>query len=275
MATEVLEQPVSAGEGDQGALMTTDAQAAYLDLMGAYNRALAGASRVETAHDEWASAGLVRVMVGSHIRVRLRALGAAYGQLAAAVGDREGCDWLNAARDDCEWIASRLPAVRLRPLVLGVVPPAGALLSTRIPGWVGYALLALSGAIVVFLLVGYLTVRNSYRCKRELLMPGATAVDKMEKEEQERFAPPEISIRDNTYLAEDRAFAAVHRGKRREVQVDRSLRILGWTLLGEAFVLAPLFLWDGRYWWISAAATVVALAGFALIGKLERERVWI
>jgi hypothetical protein len=246
--------------------------------MSVYNRVLGEASRAdrgrprggtERIFDKIRSGYVIRTMVGSHVRNRLSELAAAYAQLAATFppGDPSR-QWLDGAREDSERIADSLPRIRFRPLaLLPAVAPLVVLLS-QLPGWVGYLFLGVGIGLVAPLILGYVTVWKSYRFKRELLLPGASEIDKLDMEEQTE------AVTDNVYAAEDFAFIAAWRGKRLEVQVDHGMRIVGLLVVTEAAIFAPAFLWKDGPGWVTAAVLVVALVlGFVLERK-ARHRYW-
>jgi hypothetical protein len=258
------------------------AENAYLDLMAAYNRALGRASHPvgSQAGSGMGSTYLTRLMVKTHIRARLKALAAAYAEVAAAIEpaseNSPARRWLDGAREDCERIATALPAIRFRPLLLAVISPAAALLSITIPGWLGYALLALAGAIPTFVVLAYMTTRSSYRGKRQILMPGALKIDEMPENQQvSAFESKGALIIDNAYLAENLAFGAIGRDKRLETQLDRSIKHAGLLLLAEGTGLLPLFLWDGKYWWVTLIVAALTVAGSFILGKFEKNRAWL
>ena len=223
---------------------------------------------------------LVRRMVKDHVGNRLTELSAAFGQLAPAVrpGD-PSWKWLDAAHDDCERIIETLSKSRLRPLALLslVVSPAVAVTSklSGLPGWVGDALLIAAVVAIPAILALYAGAWASYRCKRELLLLGASEIDRQSVPCQKKATGP------NVYVAENRAFAAVGRTKRLEVEIDGLLRNLAWSVVLElGVILFFSFRDDGSHQTLWMAGLVVCLIGFAGLliqssSKFDRTRYWI
>lgn len=271
----------SAGEPPAwGSIGLDQAETAYRDLMAGYGAVLGKASRLrrrggedvaEKLNATQISGGLVRLMLQAHVRSRLEELSSAYAQLAPAMrsAEDEGKHWLDVAQADASRIAGTLHRVRLRPLaLLPIVVPIGALLS-NIPGWVGYLFLALSGAIVTFAWLGYTTLRESYRYKRKIMLPNASEIDKRAEAEQWKVRAG------NVYNLEDRAFAAIGRGKKPEAQIDRLIRMVVLILLFEALWIVPIVIWDGRYILPTVAVVGPAFVGLLLWLRREQERVWL
>ena len=90
-----------------------------------------------------------------------------------------------------------------------------------------------------------------------------------------RFRSEGALIVDNAYLAENLAFGAIGRGKRFETQLDRSIKQASLLLLAEGTGLLPLFLWDGKYWWVTLVAIAVTITGSFILAKLEKNRAWL
>jgi hypothetical protein len=253
-------------------------ESGYRDLMERYNRALAQASLVgrtragepDLPSDKHGDAAgfLVRLMVKGHIRQRLHELSIGYLQLMPTATTDQAREWLDRAREDCERIVRALPRIQLRPLLLAVVAPLAAALSKLpgIPEWLAIVMISVAGGIPGFLIFCYATVRGSYRVKRELLLPGATKIDKLSAEQQR------LHVAGNAFEAEDRAFAAIGRGKRREREADRLMPRLGLLLLAEALCFLPIAL--NSHQWVPLVVAGFVFAGYFLLLKFERERVW-
>lgn len=253
-------------------------ESGYCDLMERYNRALAQASLVGRSREGEpalpsdkhgdAAGFLVRLMVKAHVRQRLLELSIGYLQLMPTATTDRAREWLDRAREDCERIVQSLPRIQLRPLLFAVVAPLAAALSKLpgIPEWLAIVMISVAGGIPGFLIFCYATVRGSYRVKRELLLPGATKIDKLSLEQQRLY------VAGNAFEAEDRAYAAIGRGKRREREADRLMARLGLLLLAEALCFLPIAL--NSHQWVPLVCAVIVFAVYFLSLKFERERVW-
>jgi hypothetical protein len=162
------------------------------------------------------SDGLVRLLVGAHVRKRLEELATIYAQLAHLSSDEARAQlgaWAKPKRDGLVEVATGLPSLRLPgilvaiPLVITVVGPL-----TRVP-WTVY--LAFLGGAYVYVGVVFRLFVNSFWRKREILLPGATAVRGLPFEEQEG------SGERNVYRSENELFERLGRGKRPEPRLDR------------------------------------------------------
>lgn len=268
-----------AGPADAGAVLDMDAvKSGYCDLMDRYNRALGQASWLGRSQEGeppqssskygFAAPSLVRLMVRVHVRQRLYGLATGFLQLIPTMESEQSREWLDRAREDCEKIAQALPRIQLRPLLLAVIAPLAAVLSKLpgLPDWLVIVMLSIAAAIPSFLVLGYFTVRGSYRTKRELLLPNATEIDKMSVEQQRTY------VTDNAYEAESRVFAAIGRGKRLERELDQILIRLGVLLLAEVLCFLPFAL--DSYGWVSVALGLALFVVYFLLLKFERKRVW-
>lgn len=243
-------------------------KAAHIQLMRAYVGVLAAASRGERVgiqreysftprlSESW---WLVRLLVGTHIRRQLSELGTVYLQLEQAADNDHGGPadaWLRKAREGCLATAERLPKLRLT-VVLALAPlvlPLVAWVSKHL-GLIGQWLFILVIVYPFGFWLGYKTIRDSYRVKRSLFFPAAGEVDKQPTKKQEE------RVSNNTYAIEDELFKSVlHRGKKREVQIDKWLWSVGYVLIIEA---AALISWRAKlpYWPLLIIAIVVTLIG--------------
>lgn len=166
------------------------AREGFSGLADAYRDLLARASRVGRSDEEDPLADfaghddvppLVRRMVSAHVRGRLNELALACAQGAAAkrMTDDSEWTWLDEAREDCERVAGNLPSLRVRPAAL--VPfalPLIGLLGKHFSGWGSAVVSALVATTLAVAFAGYLAIRDSYRAKRELLLPGALELDR-------------------------------------------------------------------------------------------------
>jgi hypothetical protein len=224
----------------------TDVKLAHVELMRAYVNALDEASLVnrvqpwprrsagETWKYHWRSAKsevgfLVRWMTGSHIRRNLKDLADIYLQLEQTfIGDESDPPdpWLRAAREGCLATADRLPSSRL-PGAITIVSLAAAVagILSKLPGWAGPFFLTAAIGAIIGQLVFYPIIASSYRYKRSLFLRDAGLIDRRSPEEQKS------AHANNTYALEDGLFKMLHRGKRRENEVDKLTSIIELGLL--------------------------------------------
>jgi len=164
---------------------------------------------------------------------------------------------------DCRVLAPlRLPSLALLALVPPFILKINGLFGGN-HGVIGAALAAFA-ATAVF---AFLSVRDSYRCKREILLANASEVDRRQGAEQ-------LLTHDrNVYAAEDLAFEAIGRGKRPEVEVDRWMERLIALIVAE--VPALLVIFGGESYVLPALAMLAVIVGIlTLMGKSRRVRVW-
>jgi hypothetical protein len=263
---------------------------AYRRLTTAYAEALGRAERVgrplpgerppadappEGAH--WYLFGpLVRLLAGGHVRSKLRALAARCAQLEPALDpDRDATarSWLAEVRESSERTAAMLPSLRvpsvfvLVPFLLGLAPVAGKALDVGIPGWVWFALGAFAIGVSV---AGFADLWTAFRHKRELLLPGAAAVDREPAAAQLKHTGV------NAYRDENDLFALLGSGKRQEAQLDQL-----------AFVLLMLFAIQASYLvgsvlgrssssiaWTAAGLAAVLSVVFIVVSSRAPKRVW-
>jgi len=165
----------------------------------AYVQALEDASKVgrtpvedsETAKDAGSetmeSGPLVRLLVEAHVRRSLNQLRAIYAQLELALGGTEQAGprtWLKDKRESLQTAREGLASLRL-PGVFVLVPFVVGLVTAlaKVPGSV-YILLA--SAMLGPAYIGAWRLRDSYRRKRECLLPGSKEIDKLKFEKQRK-----------------------------------------------------------------------------------------
>lgn len=250
-------------------------RAAYYSLLGEYNRVLCEASKLGRdggidieAIGEYVSPGLARRLLLAHVGRRLGELSDSYIQLAATYAGGEGAkEWLEEAGADARRIAASLPPLRLPPLAfLALVPPLIFKLTGLFGGNHGVIAAAL-GVFAATAVVVFLTVRDSYRCKREILLANASKVDRRPDAEQR------LVHDQNVYAVENLAFEEIGRGKRPEGEVDRWMEGLIAVILAEVPVFLVIF--GGESYLVPAVIMLaVALGCSFLLGRLRRERAW-
>ena len=255
--------------------MDSGVRAAYYNLLGEYNRVLCEASKLgrdggvnAEAVGEYVSPGLTRRLLRAHVGRRLGELSDSYLQLAATYpGGEPAREWLKEAADDAERIATSLPPLRLPPFALLALLPPLIFKAVDLPGGnrgVTGVVVAVFAAAAIFI---FLSVRDSYRCKREILLTNASEVDRRQDGEQRQ-------ARDgNVYAVENLAFGVIGRGKRPEVEVDRWMGGLIMLIIAE--VPAFLLIFGGQSYLVSAVTMLAVILGFCvLVGRLRTERVW-
>lgn len=251
-------------------------RAAYYELMSGYDRALAEASRLGQKGEaeleragEYVSPSLAQRLVKAHINRKLGDLGDSYLQLAATFPAGEPRrDWLVSAVEDARRIATSLPRLRFPPFALLVLVPPLVLRAADLLGGNRDVILGVVGILVLVAGYIFLVVRDSYRCKREILLPEATKVDRLGTEQQRRV------LAGNVYATEDRAFGAIGRGKRPEAQVDRLIGALVAFLLAEAPAL--ILIVGGQAYLPLSLVLLASIVGlFTVLRRLRFDRVWL
>jgi hypothetical protein len=246
--------------------------AAYMNLLGeaTYLRAgNQGPVEVGEVTSEMASRKLISTMARVHVRRQLSELALALSQAAAALGPGTAREAVDRAREDCERTAAMLPVVRFRPLALTpfLIPLLG-LLSKEGPSWLGIALVAAAIVLVVGLLAACMVIWMSYRCKRELFLPGAKLLDKSDPSAQEQHDGW------NVYRVEDLAFGDLGWCKRPELEVDRTVRWWAMILVFEAAIVASVVVDGGRYAWTEIVFVALLGVSSSLMARREKQRIW-
>jgi hypothetical protein len=198
---------------------------------------------------------------------RLGEISDSYFQIAATFPASEPArDWLEEAGEDARRIAASLPLLRLPPLaLLLLVPPLIVKAADQLGGDRGVIAVvsAVFAAAVIFVC---LSIRDSYRCKREILLGDASEVDKRQHVEKPRVNDG------NVYAVENLAFGAIGRGKRPEVEVDRWME--GLIMLIFAEVPAFLVIVCGQSYVVAVSMLIAIVGSCVLLARLRRERVW-
>ena len=261
---------------------------AYRRLMAGYASALGEAERVErplpgerpageSERPNWVLYGpLVRLLTGGHVRTKLRGLAARCAQLEAALDparDPAPRAWLAEVRESSERTASMLPSLRvpsifvLVPFLLGLAPVAGEALDLGVPGWIWVAL----GAVAIGASVSaFADLWTAFRRKRELLLPGAAAVDREPAAAQLEYAGP------NAYRDEDELFALLGSGKRQEAQLDQVAFVLLMVFAIQASYLVGSLVGAGseKLAWAAIAIALVLTVVFGVASRRAPRRVW-
>jgi hypothetical protein len=217
-------------------------------------------------------APLIRLLVGAHVRKRLSHIAGRYAQLELASEADEGREWLARAREDAERVAAGLPSLRVPGLaavvsvVVGVVTLATKL---SIPA-VSDAAWGVAVFIVLELLIfNYDALPHAYRYKRELLLPGATQIDRTSDAAQREHTDG------NVYADEDALFASLGTAKSPETPLDvRSYQFVVVTL-GLLLTIPMAFVDDpglvGELW---IAVVVTSVLFTCIFLSVRHERQW-
>jgi hypothetical protein len=102
---------------------------------------------------------------------------------------------------------------------------------SKLSGWAGTLFLGAASGTIVSLWILWPAILSSYRYKRSLFLRDAGLIDRRSPEEQKSARTK------NTYALEDNLFKMLHRGKRRETEVDKltstiELGLLTYTAIG-------------------------------------------
>lgn len=216
-------------------------------------------------------APLIRLLVGAHVRRRLSRIAGRYAQLEMATEADEGREWLARAREDAERVAEGLPSLRLpgiAALVSVLVGIATLVTKLSVPE-ISTAAWGVAVFILLELLIfNYDALPHAYRYKRELLLPGATGIDRTAAPEQGEHTDG------NVYADEDALFAALASAKNRESPLDvRSYQFVV-VVVGLLLAVPVGFVDDpglvGELW-IAAAVTFVIFGCILLDVRLQRQ----
>jgi hypothetical protein len=253
---------------------------AHVQLMRAYVGALAAASiygRSEDVQDQLSYGAyprpvLVRWLVGSHIRRKLTELGAIYLQLEQALyHDSQDSDdrGLSKIREGCIATAENLPKMRLPGLaaLVSLAVPLGAALN-KVLGGTTNGLVTFTSLLFACIVTAWWVIKDAYIGKRSLFLPDAERVDKEKSDQQKQ------TLEHNVYAIEDELFRRLHRGKKREAQVDEVLLTLAYVVIVQAAILLCVWLHlDG--WWAILVAVGLSL-GYGLYKKWRgNNRIWL
>lgn len=214
---------------------------------------------------------LVRLLVGSHVRIRLNDLARRFAQIEPALDPESsalGRAWFAQHRALVEDMSSHLPSLRV-PGIFVVAPFAIALITAMgnvsAHAW-GVVILLVGGpaAIAMFGLI------KAFRRKRELFLENATTTDRDTPQGQ-----LEHSGR-NVYRLEEELFSLLGSRRRPESQID------GWTISLGAILLAELS-WSIPLWATSSSTAIdiigliggfaILFAAIAVTAKLPK-RIW-
>jgi hypothetical protein len=262
---------------------------AHVQLMRAYVNALAAASQfgrsdvqrkgrkfIQNLIAPWG--WTVRWLVGSHIRRNLIDLGTVYLQLEQTFtrDDAEPVDsWLTEVRAGCLAVAEKLPRLRL-PGIIAIVSAGAAVagLLGKLPGWVGSLFVGLSAGLATEFFFFYPSMWNSYLYKRSLFLRDAKRIDKKKTEDQK-------GKRDNNiYALEDELYHLLHRGKRREVEIDKMLSSIGLGLIWYGAIGLTLWVskWNPDKPFPTSVFVVSFIGGLVYIlltwRQIKRRRAW-
>jgi hypothetical protein len=259
MATEKSEsrpavEPISSKDVAPILLVgSEDLRLSFSRLMAGYGGALGGAEQIDVSRGREGKLGpaieyqgsfaplarmvlgepgplyapLVRLLTGSHVRKQLFALAARCAQLGAAADpERDGGlrDLLDEVRERAGQTASFLPSPRrpsalvFIPFTIGLAAPLGSLVTTNLPDYLWFLILI---ALLLIVWIVYVELAEAYRTKRELLLPGATEIDRQPLDQQSGYAGQ------NVYRDETELFKLLGSGRRREAELDRTAAFLG------------------------------------------------
>jgi hypothetical protein len=241
---------------------------AYLSLMVSYNLVLGEASRVGRQRisslpqpKKWRAnrlmfGPLVRLLVGSHIRKQLNTISVRCAQLELTLDSNRDAarrDWLKEARKSAELAATSLPSLGLISIVVPLVPSIGALVAAvvvgfgRLPGlsllgvaympWLGDSIvIVVMSTVLGIAYVAYRELRQAFRHKREMFMPGATQLDREPVDTQGKYDGQ------NIYKDEDSLFTMLGSSKSSEAELDKIARTLLILLFVEVIAIGALAL---------------------------------
>lgn len=160
------------------------------------------------------------------------------------------------------------------PGILGLVSAAVALfgLLSKLPGWLGDLFLSLAIALAFSLWGLYAILWSSYLYKRSLFLGDAKRVDRKKKDEQKAV------LENNIYALEDELFELLHRGKKREAEIDKRLFFASSTLVLYSVVGIAAWIngWDFIGWKSGITplvVVVVACVVYLLVLQWQRKRI--
>jgi hypothetical protein len=224
---------------------------------------------------------LVRLLTGAHVRKQLDRLAARCTQLEATLDPHEEADrrrrsWLDAARTDAERMAAPLPSLRVPglfavvPFVIGVGTTIAKIASSHEPRGLWIAVEAVALALT---LAALRELFSAFRLKRELLLPGASEIDRLPEAEQREHAGP------NSYRDADLLFDLLGSRRSPEGQLDELAVTLGSFLLFEAACTTPLVLGTDNLAPTASLGLLAFAFGSLLVGLLVLQyrfpkRVW-
>jgi hypothetical protein len=224
---------------------------------------------------------IVDRLVQAHIRKRVRLLASAYSQLGQLPDiDDDSRDWLAKMHDRCTSLSNSLVSWRV-PGVLALIPPAITIATLLAKTHINsHSIIAsVTGVLLGSLLwaiLGWFTVRNSYRAKRTLFLWGYTRDRPSEDFKPTiwgffRYWPVDESVEPirNIYLSENRLFSLLDRHKPREWSAVGVFHVLSVGILILSIVVGHYVPKNGAWGWGFLAAIGVWIILFLSVsGRL-------